>query len=118
MLHLNDLFHSVPNQCYRMLIICSPERFFFFLPVVGQNWWLIASNAGHKLLWQIYPLKTVLYLQGKLSPFPHTGKSKTKGKRTLQNKIEINLVLKSHYGKEILSLMFLSSLGFCTHSED
>lgn len=74
MVHLHDLSHSVSNQCYRMLIICSPE--IIFSSVSGQNLWLIASNAGHKLLCQIYPFKAVLYLEGKLSPFPHTQKTK------------------------------------------
>lgn len=89
MFHLHDLFHSVSNQCYRMLIICSPD--IFFSSVAGQNLWLIASNAGHKLLWQIYPVKAVLYLEENVS-FPTPTKSKTEKIKTFQNDTEINLV--------------------------
>lgn len=68
-----------------------------------QNLWTIASNVGHKLLWQIYPFKAVLYLEENcLLSQAHKNKEQA-NKKNPMNQIppfrmkltEINLVIKT-----------------------
>lgn len=68
-----------------------------FSTVTEQNLWTIASNVGHKLLWQIYPFKAVLYLEENcLLSQAHKNKEQANKKKsnepnpTLQNETNWN----------------------------
>lgn len=99
MFHLHDLFHSVSVQCYRMLIICSPEicfpqwlnRICGRLPaVLGISCFGRFTSLKLCFIWR----KIVSFLMPIKRKNKQTKKT-NKPKLTLQNKTEINLVIKT-----------------------